>query len=88
MRYLTVVAILVATAVSAGADPVSDLLQAHSAKGTDTPMMDWVLELYLKNTGELHKVVFPTEEECKKAIPQYEALMNGYDGKCVKIKRQ
>ena len=50
-------------------------LGTHSAKGTDTPMMDWVL-------------VFPTEEECKKAIPQYEALMNGYDGKCVKIKRQ
>jgi hypothetical protein len=61
---------------------------ATLCKGTDTPMMDWVLELYLKDTGELHKVGFPTEEECKKAIPQCEALMNGYEGKCVKIKRQ
>jgi hypothetical protein len=84
VRYLTLVAILVATPVSAGADPIS----GDSAKGTDTPMMDWVLEFYLKTTGELHKVVFPTEEECKKAIPEYEALMNGYDGKCVKIKRK
>lgn len=78
-------ALVILTATAASAAPPEVRIPRHN---DIEPVNDsWVLEMYLKDTGEILKIGdFKSEHECKEAIAKYEAKQHGYDGKCVKFK--